>query len=420
MERLSPIYRVGDQRNPANAGIRKSMPGNETLMKNNILKCYSLVLTKFTTLILFAVFFILGGSNCISQTWFGDKIPVVRLDENLHIYQASSVMPDLQAYRFQEDGGFTVRNYFASRIAGKLDKTTMIRFVEFSRPLAVGDCAADRIPLVFESKEDDLVINGITVDGKLTNIGFEKDLTNRWFLTGAKNKFYCSGQIVAANATNSWDEEPLFVYSKTQWEQLLKFVGPLPNPTKSALSWTSIDKKTHEATLLNNNGQKQTFHLVNVYAMPGTRNGWALVLLPPITEEMNNTNAINAEHNNQTMPTDFLGKWIAVDNKDHYIIVSTDEIRWERGDIEGPEVVPTSKWTVLPDKHSVSFPARSSAGALVAGKIVRGSMTVEMTATGDGLTISEGNSDTIKDPASGFSFQQTRGAKYVFRKAESK
>jgi hypothetical protein len=48
-------------------------------------------------------------------------------------------------------------------------------------------------------------------------------------------------------------------------------------------------------------------------------------------------------------------------------------------------------------------------------------MNVKMTLTGNKLTIAEdGNSTTIKDPASGFSFQQTGGTKYEFQKVEDK
>jgi hypothetical protein len=64
---------------------------------------------------------------------------------------------------------------------------------------------------------------------------------------------------------------------------------------------------------------------------------------------------------------------------------------------------------------------RSDAAALVSGKIVTGTMNVKMTVTGNNLSIAEvGNSITIKDPASGFAFQQTGGATYKFRKTEAK
>ena len=120
------------------------------------------------------------------------------------------------------------------------------------------------------------------------------------------------------------------------------------------------------------------------------------------------------------MPEAVLGKWIALDNKDHYVIVSADGIQWERGDPEGPVVVSVSKCKVFTDKHSVSFPVSSSLGALTGGKIVRGTVIATMTATKDSLTISEGTSDTIiKDDRSGFAFELT-GAEHVFRKAQDK
>jgi len=115
------------------------------------------------------------------------------------------------------------------------------------------------------------------------------------------------------------------------------------------------------------------------------------------------------------IPEPFLGKWIAVDNKNHFILVAQAGIKWERGDIEGPEVVPLSKCKIAAAKTSVSFPVRSSAAAVAGGRIVRGTVNVEMTASGDSLTISEGASSTIS--AGGFAFQQIGGAKHVFRKA---
>lgn len=124
------------------------------------------------------------------------------------------------------------------------------------------------------------------------------------------------------------------------------------------------------------------------------------------------TNALSEE---------FIGKWIALDNKDHYVLISASEIRWEKGVADGPDIIHASKWTILPDEHSVTFPVRSDAAALVSGKIVTGTMNVKMTVTGNNLSIAEvGNSITIKDPASGFAFQQTGGATYKFRKTEAK
>ena len=124
------------------------------------------------------------------------------------------------------------------------------------------------------------------------------------------------------------------------------------------------------------------------------------------------TNALSEE---------LVGKWIALDNKDHYVLISAGEIRWEKGAADGPDIIPASKWTILPDKHSVTFPVRSDAAALVSGKIVTGTMNVKMTLTGNSLTIAEeGKSTTIKDPASGFSFQQTGGATYKFKKTDAK
>jgi len=136
-----------------------------------------------------------------------------------------------------------------------------------------------------------------------------------------------------------------------------------------------------------------------------------LVLLPQTTEE---TNATNTEHTSQTMPTAFLGNWSALDNKTH-VNVSADAVRWDRGANDGPEIVPTSKCNVLPKKNAILFPVRSSAGAMVGGKPVRGIVIVEMTVAGDMLTIIEGASETIKDPASGFAFQQDP-SKYIFKK----
>lgn len=126
-----------------------------------------------------------------------------------------------------------------------------------------------------------------------------------------------------------------------------------------------------------------------------------------------------ASEQSQGMPQSFLGKWVALDNKEHYVLVTGDAIKWERGDIEGPEIIGLANCKVSVDKQSVSLPVRSSVGALVGGKIVRGTMTVTMTLTNDSLTISEGASDTIKDARSGFAFQQIGGAKHhVFRKVQ--
>lgn len=130
--------------------------------------------------------------------------------------------------------------------------------------------------------------------------------------------------------------------------------------------------------------------------------------------------ATAASEQSEGIPQSFLGRWIALDNKDHYVLVTGDVVRWERGDIEGPEIIALANCKVSVDKQSVSFPVRSSAGALVGGKIARGTMTVTMTLTNDSLTISEDASDTIKDTRSGFVFQQTGRAKHVFRKVQEK
>ena len=120
------------------------------------------------------------------------------------------------------------------------------------------------------------------------------------------------------------------------------------------------------------------------------------------------------------MPETVFGKWIALDNKDHYVIVSADGIQWERGDPEGSVIVPVFKCKIFTDKNSVSFPVSSSLAALIGGKIVRGTAIATMTATKDSLTISEGASDTIiKDDSSGFAFEPT-GVEHVFRKAQDK
>lgn len=120
------------------------------------------------------------------------------------------------------------------------------------------------------------------------------------------------------------------------------------------------------------------------------------------------------------IPALFLGKWSAVDDKSHFVVVSTDTISWERGDMEGPEIVPISKCTIAEDKHSVSFPIRSSVGAVVSGKLVRGTTMVQMAVAGDTLTITEGSSTPMKDAASGFGFQQIAGQKHVFKRVPEK
>lgn len=122
----------------------------------------------------------------------------------------------------------------------------------------------------------------------------------------------------------------------------------------------------------------------------------------------------------KAIPNSFIGKWVGFDNKDHYVLVTVDTIRWERGDMEGPEIIPITKCSVSTDSHSVSFPVRSSVGALVDGKMVRGTVVVTMTETNDTLTISQGASDTIKDSRSGFAFQQIGGTKHLFRKVQDK
>lgn len=116
----------------------------------------------------------------------------------------------------------------------------------------------------------------------------------------------------------------------------------------------------------------------------------------------------------------FVGKWIDSENKGHYLVVSLEGIRWERGDIEGTEFIPVSKCKLIADKHVVSFPVRSSAGAIIDGKIVRGSQVVEMSVSGDCLTILEGTSGEIRDVKSGFGFRQTGGTRHVFKKEEQK
>lgn len=119
------------------------------------------------------------------------------------------------------------------------------------------------------------------------------------------------------------------------------------------------------------------------------------------------------------IPESFLGKWISLDNEDYYVLVSEDDIRWEHGDLEGPEIVPASMWRVLPDDRSVSFPVKSQECERIGDRIVRKTVIMRMTVNAGKLTISEDSTDTIRHEASAFASQQTGDAKHVFRRVET-
>lgn len=112
---------------------------------------------------------------------------------------------------------------------------------------------------------------------------------------------------------------------------------------------------------------------------------------------------------------DLNGRWIQVDNSKYFLVIENKSILWERGDIEGPEVIPFDMCNIGKSTQSVCFVVKSSVGMFDSktGKVTRGHVTVEMKKSGNQLIIVEKSSDTVKH-SSGFAFQPIAENKYVF------
>lgn len=294
------------------------------------------------------------------------------------IMSDAPVVPNLA-----EGRTITTHNSFVSKTSGVLSRADSIRIttLEFEGDQVVAGCTFRRIALGFDSD-------------KPAQIAYDARLRERLDMRTPSSKLFCAEQFLAMHGR---DTTPILLYAPDTEEAAGRFANSLLQAETQGSGFITLDLSQGEALEL---------------PLLKFRIGETLIRCVLYEPDMS-VNPASPSTQATTALEPFEGRWIHNGNKERYVVVSRQGIRWKRGDREETRI-PQWMCKDVPEKKVVSFPVPSNAAMCIDGKIIRAVQTAELSLSGtNSLTIVEGRSHELKHE-SGFAAVDPGGATHTF------
>lgn len=195
----------------------------------------------------------------------------------------------------------TARDSWVSKTPGVISRkdSYRIRTLEFDHEQSIEGYTFSSIAMVFDSD-------------KLTTINFGGSLRESLPMKKGNIKLSCNGQALVKQGES---EVPVLLYAPDEDNPFPRFVGSTINDENTASGWITITDSQQKQLKL---------------PLLEFRIGETLVRCV-IAEESSMNSTTNASPKSEAaapnvIPGAFVGKWVALDNKDHYVLVTADDI----------------------------------------------------------------------------------------------